>query len=418
MFLSFVIQSYVDNLSENTKRGLRQKVRNGIYPGVAPLGYANDVKKKTIVLDKKRAHLVKEAYELYAQGNSRLEDISAFFAKNGIFSRNGTPLKRDRITFTLSNPIYYGHFRFGKEIYAGKHTPIISKKLFDKVQEVLKQRGRPHHHAQNEPQVFCGLVECATCTRMITGESKIKRQQNGNVHQYIYYRCTRKNKAVACQEPCIRQEELEVQLSTLLEKFALPEDWSKQMLSMLEKDEIEESNVSGVFIGEIKQKAQVLTDKLARLLDSYLEGDIEKEVYREKKALLMSQKKTLEEKVIDFEQKQIGWIEPMREWLNEAPLGAKIAQNKNLLEKKVFGKKLFGSNLQLHNRTLEIFSPNRELDCELFQPSVDREIEFSPNLIIGKNAWDKLVSARQLVGKIDESRILVARRGIGPLLPG
>src|SRR3989338_9006990 len=39
---------FVDNLSENTKRGLRQKLRRGEYPGWAPLGYLNDLRNHTI----------------------------------------------------------------------------------------------------------------------------------------------------------------------------------------------------------------------------------------------------------------------------------------------------------------------------------------------------------------------------------
>src|SRR5574343_1991751 len=50
---------YVDNLSENVKRGLRQKLRNGIWPSRAPMGYLNDEKTHTIYIDKERAPLIK-----------------------------------------------------------------------------------------------------------------------------------------------------------------------------------------------------------------------------------------------------------------------------------------------------------------------------------------------------------------------
>ena len=101
---------YVDSLSENVKRGLRQKARRGEYSGIAPLGYINDLRTKTVVIDKEQAKIVRQAFELYAQGNSRLEDISSFLAQHNITSRNGKPLKRDRISFILSNPFYFGWF--------------------------------------------------------------------------------------------------------------------------------------------------------------------------------------------------------------------------------------------------------------------------------------------------------------------
>jgi len=95
---------YVDSLAENTKRGLRQKVRRGEYPGLAPVGYINDVRTKTVVVDKKRSVIIRKAFTLYAKNSSRLEDISNFVVQSGIYSLKGNGHHRDRITFILSNP--------------------------------------------------------------------------------------------------------------------------------------------------------------------------------------------------------------------------------------------------------------------------------------------------------------------------
>ena len=95
---------YVDSLSENTKRGLRQKVRRGEYPSIAPIGYINDVRNKTIIVDKKKSKIIKAAFELYAEGNARLEDVSDFLAQKGALSRSGKRIHKDRITFILKNP--------------------------------------------------------------------------------------------------------------------------------------------------------------------------------------------------------------------------------------------------------------------------------------------------------------------------
>ena len=101
---------YVDNLSENTKRGLRQKVRRGERPGLAPIGYINDVRTKTIIVDKRRAPIIIEAFELYAKGTSRLEDIAIFLASKGIVTSSGKQFPKDQIKRLLTNPFYYGHF--------------------------------------------------------------------------------------------------------------------------------------------------------------------------------------------------------------------------------------------------------------------------------------------------------------------
>ena len=328
---------YVDSLSENTKRGLRQKVRRGEYPGLAPIGYLNDVRIKTIVIDRKRSKIVKQAFELYAKGNFTLGEIADFLAKNGIKTRNGNPYKRDKISFILSNPFYYGHFRYSGELHEGKHEPIIAKKLFDKVQEVLKQRSKPQRK-ERVPKAFTGLFHCGECGMMITAEIQ---------KDHVYYRCTKKSKTKICNQVYMREEILDQQLSSMIQKVSLRQDWAKQMLKMLENDKEGSAQSCFAFVQENREKIKNLKQKLQFLLDSYLDQVIEREVYLEKKSELMSQVKTLEEQNVRFEQKQNDWLEPMRVWINEAVNAAKIARDTNLFDKRILASKIFGLRVTL-----------------------------------------------------------------------
>ena len=287
---------YVDNLSENTKRGLRQKVRRGEMPGRAPLGYINDMRTKSIIVDKRIAPLILQAFELYAKGDQRLRDIADFLASKGIKTTGSLPLKKDQIAKMLTNPFYYGHFRYAGEVYEGKHTPIVSKKMFDEVQTVFARRKHKRTTKTNTPKPLCGLLRCGSCNMMITGENQTKRQKNGNIHHYVYYHCTKKRKnASRCPEPHIRQEVLDNQLSNLLNKYALPDSWVVTLNKLLADDEQKAEQSTSVFITEAQERIGNLQSKLRRLLDSYLDQDIEREIYLAKKAELMSEKKSLEE---------------------------------------------------------------------------------------------------------------------------
>ena len=331
---------YVDSLSENTKRGLRQKVRRGEYPGLAPVGYINDVRTKTIIVNRKRSKIIKAAFELYSQGNSTLGDISHFLAQQSILTRGGKPYKRDKISFILSNPFYYGHFRYSGELHEGKHEPIIAKKLFDKAQKVLKMRSKPQRKERN-PKAFTGLFRCGECGMMITAEI-----QKG----HVYYRCTKKSKTKICNQPYTREEDLNQQLSSLIQKVSLRQNWAEWMLEKLKQEEKESAQSCFAFAQENREKIKNLKQKLQFLLDSYLDQVIEREIYLEKKSQIMSAIKTLEEQTIRFEQKQNDWLEPMRIWINEAANAAKIARDNNLFNKKVLASKIFGSNLVLENK--------------------------------------------------------------------
>ena len=343
---------YVDSLSENTKRGLRQKVRMGIFPSQAPIGYLNDVRTKTIVVNRKQAKIIRLAFEKYVKGGQRLEDIANFLAKSGILTWNRKRISKTRTAFILSNPFYVGLFKYSGEIHEGKHEPIISKKLFDEAQEMLKFRGQPERKPKNEPQPFCGLISCASCGMMITGEHKFKRQKNGNVHEYTYYRCTKKRKNFHCPESAVREKEMDRQLSSLIQKVSLPKDWAEELLKMAEKDFNNSAPSLVACVKEKKAMISYLSKKLERLLNGYLEQDIEKEIYRSEKAKLLSEKKSLEEEIFNLSHKQNDWLEPMQNWIKSAQTVDKIASDSDLFAKKVCAKEIFGSNLLLGEKTV------------------------------------------------------------------
>jgi site-specific DNA recombinase len=393
---------YVDSLSENTKRGLRQKVRRGEFPGRAILGYINDVKLKRVVVDKKRKDIVREAFELYAQGDSRLEDISSFFQERGITSRYGKPLKRDTIARILSSSFYVGLFKYNKEIYEGKHEPIVSKNIFDKVQMVLKQRGKPQK-TKNEPQALCGLLSCATCGMSITGERKIKRQLNGNVHTYLYYRCTKKSKAVVCDEPHVVERDLTKEVSSALRPYILPKDWAVDLIHRLEKDAKEKTQSSSIVVQEMQTSLERLKTKLQRLLDSFLDQDIERSVYLENKAQLMGDKKSLEEKIFKFEHDQNHWLEPMKNWIKEAQNMDKIVCEDDLYAKKAIAKKIFGSNLLLSDKKVVVLNHGKS-------PNPSESIGES----LHKTQWTAVQAAHQMASKKPFSCVMEPTPGVEP----
>lgn len=292
-------KQYVDNLSVNTKRGLRQKVREGHYPSIVPFGYLNDVRTKTVVVHKKFAPIVRQCFEMYATGDKTCGDIAGFLFANGVATKGRRKTKNDpksaggkrwhetRVKNMLSNIFYYGHFVYAGEVYEGKHTPIVDKTLFDRVQTVLTGRGRAQKQTTT-PQPLTMLVRCANCHCFVTGSHKVKRQKNGNVHKYTYYRCTHKSKAVVCSEPELREYALANQLVPIAKSFAMPKLLGDFMLARLAHDETEVLRTSELLVAENRAKLDELTGKSKRLFDVYMDGDIEQSEYRERRAKLMS----------------------------------------------------------------------------------------------------------------------------------
>ena len=345
---------FVDSLSENTKRGLRQKVRRGECPGIAPVGYLNNVRTKTVVIDRKKAPIIKKVFEIFATGNFLIKDISDFLAENGVLPKTGKPYKTDRLShLVLKNPFFYGHFRYKGEIFEGIHEPVISKKLFDQVQEILNKRRTPWRNANIKriPKPFLGLFCCGECGMMMTGDCKTKFYKTTNHHAtYLYYRCTKKSKINKCNQPHIRQEELDSQLSDLIKEVSLPQDWKEKMLKRLDQEQIIIFQSCTAFVQKTREEIRQINVKLQFLTDAYIDQDIERNNYLFKKSELLSEKKKLEENIITFEQTQNAWLEPMRTWVKEAAEAANIAREEDLNDKKVLALKIFGSNLYVKDK--------------------------------------------------------------------
>ena len=342
---------YVRDLSVNTARGLRAKARQGIFPGQAPLGYRNDVRTKTIVIDRKKSGIVQKAFELYAENGSRFEDISRFLFENQICTKptkrweNGgaRPLKKDQIKLILTNSFYYGHFRYAGEMYEGTHTPLIAKALFDRAQVVIALRCKKQKSSK-EPQPLCGLLSCDFCGCAITGEVHVKKSGR----RYVYYRCTKKRGK--CDGAYVSESALDAELSALLAKFHLPPAWAAELNRMAENDATDAAQTTAASVSALRADIAALDTKIARITDLFVEQDIERDEYLSRKRELMSAKCTAQENILRLERNATAWLEPMRKWIKDASSLGEAAQSKDLPSKKSTLQKIFGSNLTLHAR--------------------------------------------------------------------
>ena len=333
---------YVDSLSENTKRGIREKIRRGEYPGMAPFGYLNDYRTKRIIVDRERAPLVKQVFEQYASGEATLDKLRHFLAANGLRSKTGKLVGRTFVSDMLSNPIHYGHFRYNGEVYEGKHEPIIPKDLFDKAQAVFESRWRySPAEKKTEPKAFLGLLRCAECGGGITAEI-----QKG----HTYYRCTKKNKAQRCSQPFVREEDLDMEISNLLKPFSLRADWADEMLLRVKEEEKQSAQSAATVAAQKRGEIEKIKVRLQKLLDSFLDEIIDRDTYVAEKAKWMSQKKSLEEQSTALLQGRADWLEPFQSWILTAKNAGEIAVSGSLQQKRVLAKEVFGSNLVLDRK--------------------------------------------------------------------
>ena len=212
-----------DNRSINVQRGMRARVQSGLWPGVCPTGYLNSPLKGhecEKIIDPVRAPIVREMFEKVGYEGYTNRQIFFWLKETSMRTKTGAPINMGSIHAILKRSFYYGEFEYPKNSgtwYRGKHEPIITKKLFELVQKVLKDHSqhRSYKRSGKEPFTFSRFMNCGLCGSGITAEETFKRQKNGKTHRHVYYHCS-DGRTRTCKGCYINENELIKQFADLL----------------------------------------------------------------------------------------------------------------------------------------------------------------------------------------------------------
>ncbi len=246
-----------DNKSINVKRGLRTRCEMGLWPAPAPMGYLNEKRadrKGYVYIDPERGQVIKKMFEkvAYEKWSGRKVFHWLKFELNFKTPNGNKGLTLSNIYLLLQNDFYYGSFEYPRKSglwYKGKHEPLITKELFDLVQQQVRSQ---IIRVEDKEFAFTKLMECGLCGSGISADEKFKKQKNGNVHRYVYYGCT-KFKDKYCKSGYINEEDLIEQLALLMERIDLDEIGIKEKI----REEVERFKKFQHSILSVKTKIQV-----------------------------------------------------------------------------------------------------------------------------------------------------------------
>jgi len=223
-----------DNRGINVKRGMKTKCELGFRPNMTPLGYENDYYsgkgQKKVFVDHERAPLIKRMFEKVAEGASG-RDIFNWHKNTKLRTRSGKLLTLSMIYRMLNNPYYCGMFEFpvnSGKWYKGSYEPIVSRELFDAVQE--KMTVAPKSKPGTKEFDFTKILRCGNCGSGITAQEKFKNVKNGR-KRYIYYHCT-KARNLSCHEPYVREEKLIDEIMPILSNLSTVQIETRADLNM------------------------------------------------------------------------------------------------------------------------------------------------------------------------------------------
>ena len=253
----------------------------------------------------------------------------------------GNPIALSWFPTLLANPFYIGQFRFKGELYDGSHPPLISRDLFDRVQDVLSRRSRGPYRKQQKP-VFPlrGYFLCGQCGASITAE--LQKEHN-------YYRCTKRRGP--CSLKYTREEILTGQLAGETGKAGLG-DWLDKWQGRVEElKQGEAQNADAILAGQKAKLAETQT-RLDRLLDVFLDGHVSRDEYTARKEKMLLDKNRLAEEVAKLEQRTGNRFELLERFISQAKRAEDAAFSGDVAAMLDFHR-LIGSNLKLFNATEE-----------------------------------------------------------------
>jgi site-specific DNA recombinase len=273
-------KNYIDNLSEEARKGMQEKAEQGIWPTKTPLGYRNVAGadgKRVIATDPTVAPIVASLFEWYATGQHSLHDVTRLARGAGlVYRRSGANVPTSTIHSILRNRLYTGWFEWNGRMHEGRHEPLVSVELWERVQGVLGGRFAKKHRRMTHDFAFSGLMACSKCGCSIVGE--IKKQR------YVYYHCTGyadkcRDEPASCRRKYVREERLEEQFTELLGRLQFDDEvlaWVREALRASHADERRDHQAA---IERLQAEYKRLDDRIHAMYVDKLDGKIGGDFY-------------------------------------------------------------------------------------------------------------------------------------------
>jgi len=342
-------KAYVLNLSDNVRRSLEYKRKNGEWGGKAPLGYLNkrDLNNKsTLIPDPERAFLVRMLFEEYAKGCLSISgDLVRMAREWGLTNktRKGGALSASQIQHILMNPFYYGDMRIKGKLYPHTYQPLISRELFDQCEHVRLGSSRATSIRYSEkPFVFRGLIKCGISRRTVTCDVKKGR------HVYLI-----------CRDPAEPNKKLFVpenvvldQVKAVFRAIQVPPKLLDALLAHMRAGHEAENRFHRDAIAALRREYDQVRERLNALLDLRLDRSITQDDY-DKKVRELKQRQT--EIGLRIEQHQKGegdFRTTLESLISLASRAAELFERSKTEQKRQLIAFVF-SNLRLKGKELE-----------------------------------------------------------------
>ncbi len=335
-----IAADYIRNLREETRKGFYGRLKQGVYPLPAPVGYIDEGRGKPKTPDPDKAPLVRRAFELYATGHHNLDTLGHEAFRMGLRNRNGGRVTRNGLSVMLNNPFYIGLIRLRRtgETFQGAHQAIITPSLFDRVQHVLT--GKFNARSKRYDFVFRKMLTCEHCEFSLIGEL-----QKG----HVYYRCHTRG----CPTTTVRHDVVHDRMRQLLEPLQLDEQEREYVRGRITRLKADWGSQRDGEVVALRLRLRNLQERLGRLTDAFVDGHVEKALFEERKTAVLLERRHMEEQIAEIEAGGGSIIDRIAENLELAETAygqyemAEPAEKRELVRKLTSNRVVDGRNVEL-----------------------------------------------------------------------
>lgn len=334
-----VAADYIRNLREEAKKGLYGRLRQGFYPWRAPVGYLDHGAAKAKTIDPLKGPLVRKAFELYSMGQWTILTLVDELNRRGLRNLGGQKMTRNGVHRMLRNPFYYGMIRVSVsgDTFVGNHEALISKSTFDRVQDIL--HGRVGTRNTIHDFLYRKTIQCANCGNRLIGEL-----QKG----IVYYRCHGRN----CKQVSITEQRFKAALDEQLQKIRFTAEESAYLGNRISALKGSWAKDREVAIRAIKIRTELIGDRLSRLMDAYLDQTLDKAIFDERRASLLSERRALEDKIREYEAGRVSIPEEIEKCVELAKSASTLYRSADIERKRRLLRVLM-SNCVIRDKSLE-----------------------------------------------------------------
>jgi len=375
------------NQGQDIARGLRENAARGNLNGGAPgCGYkAIKVREGTAVrrkrvIDPEYGSLVRRIFQMAADGNT-VREIVVALNEEGTMTPKGGKWAASTVHHILTNEIYLGHSRWRGKVCQNSHDPLVSRQLFQQVQDLLSGNRFENRHPRQVRSVFLltGLCWCGRCGGTVSGYSS-------NEKAYRYYVCRGRKSLQTCDLPYVRQADLEGAAFAEIRRVAESPEFLLRLVRESNRALEAQMAVQIKAQAQARRRAADLEQRRNRVLTALETGSLEVGLVNDR---LKELSKALQMARSELEQAQAQAVQPITAAevsqsllrIDDVVACGTVAERKALIRQVIQRVEVWGDKAQI---TLQPFCPGRKVRTRpIVQPGCeDRTIDCLHNLWI------------------------------------